>query len=266
MARDAERVRRRELEEKWNHIERRSLPPTFDKASREWQTRWGRRFAANILSIGAQALKRLVPVFGPRLLCDVTAQDIDGYQAKRRREGAQGRTVNIEVGVLRQVLAAHKLWLPRQSKTEAGSGRLIPLNPAVFDALAKWATRFPEARAEGYVFLWCQNRQLDLTRPTKGWRIGWRNALKGAGVKCRFHDLRVTCITKLAEGQGSNMTIMSIAGHVSRRRLEHGSRIRLDAKRHALEAIPGARPEAVLGVGVHQIGNQSSGSRNGASA
>src|SRR5215470_8049311 len=53
----------------------------------------------------------------------------------------------------------------------------------------------------------------------------------------RFHDLRHTCITKLAEGQASEQTLMSIAGHLSRKMLEHYSHIRLEAKRAALDAI-----------------------------
>jgi integrase len=52
-----------------------------------------------------------------------------------------------------------------------------------------------------------------------------------------FHDLRHTCITKLAEGQASEQTLMSIAGHLSRKMLEHYSHIRMAAKRAALEAI-----------------------------
>jgi integrase len=52
-------------------------------------------------------------------------------------------------------------------------------------------------------------------RPT--WtRSAWRAALKRAGLKLRFHDLRHTCITKLAESQASEQTLMAIAGHVSR--------------------------------------------------
>jgi integrase len=102
------------------------------------------------------------------------------------------------------------------------------------------------------VFPWCEHRQLDPTRPTKGWRTAWRHALKLAGVKCRFHDLRVTCITKLAESQTSDMTIMSIAGHVSRKMLEHYSRIRTDAKRAALDAIAQGPEEAIFDAGVHQ--------------
>jgi hypothetical protein len=65
--------------------------------------------------------------------------------------------------------------------------------------------------------------------------------------------LRVTCITKLAESQASDMTIMAIAGHVSRRMLEHYSRIRTDAKRAALDAISGSVFEAGVHQNVHQV-------------
>ena len=46
-----------------------------------------------------------------------------------------------------------------------------------------------------------------------------------------------TCITKLANGQASEQTLMSIAGHLSRKMLEHYSRIRMAAKRAAVDAI-----------------------------
>jgi hypothetical protein len=45
---------------------------------------------------------------------------------------------------------------------------------------------------------------------------------------------------------------MAIAGHVSRRMLEHYSRIRTDAKRAALDAIAQGPKQAIFGVGVHQ--------------
>lgn len=46
-----------------------------------------------------------------------------------------------------------------------------------------------------------------------------------------------TCITKLAESQASEQTLMAILGHVSRRMIEHYSHIRMDAKRRATDAI-----------------------------
>ena len=323
LAREAERNRRRELEERINGIRKRGLPPTFERASRGWLDNRGHRVAANTQSVARLALKHLLPHFGAKLLCDITPEDIADYQRIRHQSGAQGRTVNIEIALLRQVLKAHGLWQPfmghvrmmrerhdiakaltpeqehallratgqadsachtatvlalntamrkdeirrltwgqvdfegrtvqvGHSKTDAGTGRLITLNPRAFEALVHWASRFPSAEPNHYVFPWCENRNIDPTRPTKGWRTAWRHALKRAGFHCRFHDLRVTCITKLAESQTSDQTIMSIAGHVSRRMLEHYSRIRIEAKRAALDAI--CKP--IFEVGVNQNVNQ----------
>ena len=52
----------------------------------------------------------LTPVFGEKLLCDITPKAVEAYQQARLREGAQGRTVNIEIQALRQILKAHKCW------------------------------------------------------------------------------------------------------------------------------------------------------------
>jgi integrase len=97
--------------------------------------------------------------------------------------------------------------------------------------------------------------------PMSGWRTAWRNLTRAiqcpacgrlqkpaktcSDEKCkadigkvlsptaglRFHDLRHHAITELAEGQASEQTIRSIAGHVSQKMLEHYSHIRMDAKR-----------------------------------
>ena len=130
--------------------------------------------------------------------------------------------------------------------------RLIPLNPTALEALVRWASRRPSADPKHYIFPWCENRQVDPTRPTKGWRTAWRNALKRAGFKCRFHDLRHTTTTKLAEGQASDPTIMSMAGHVSKEMMERYSHIRTEAKRRALDAIAQAPAPSVLDDAVHQ--------------
>ena len=49
--------------------------------------------------------------------------------------------------------------------------------------------------------------------------------------------VKISLITKLAESLASEQTIMAIAGHVSRRMLDHYSHIRMEAKRTAVEAI-----------------------------
>ena len=87
--------------------------------------------------------------------------------------------------------------------------------------------------------------------------------MKDAGLQMRFHDLRHCCITKLAESQASEQTIMAIAGHLSRTMLEHYSHIRMAAKRTALDNIvrPGETPVFQAGVNqnVHQVAEGASG-------
>lgn len=83
-----------------------------------------------------------------------------------------------------------------------------------------------------------------------------------ARSKVRFQDLRHTAITKLAESQASDQTVMSIAVHVSRQMLAHYSHIRLAATRAALDSIATPPPGPAGGKGpvfeddVHQIGNR----------
>jgi hypothetical protein len=57
----------------------------------------------------------------------------------------------------------------------------------------------------------------------------------------RFHDLRHTVITELAEMGVADHVLESISGHLTRRMLEHYSHIRIDAKRQALDALDAAR-------------------------
>jgi integrase len=327
IAKDAERSRRRQLEESWNQIRRRKLPPLFCVAADEWATAVNPHVAKRTQEIYEVALRcHLKPALGALLLCDIDASRIASYQAGRKSEGASARTLNKELQVLRQILKRYKLWANLQgdvkferesdhigkalteeqetellaacernpllrtvvilalntalrkneirtlrwqqidliartltvgpTKTEGGSGRVIPLNSVAYAAALRWASQFPEAKPEDYVFPACEAagierehpdmERIDPARPIKSWRSAWRAALKRAGVQIRFHDLRHTCITKLAEGRASEQTLMSIAGHLSRKMLEHYSHIRMAAKRAALDAI--ARPVFEAGV------------------
>lgn len=56
-----------------------------------------------------------------------------------------------------------------------------------------------------------------------------------AGLRC--HDMRHQCITELAEARHSDLTLMSIAGHMSRKMLEYDSHVRMAAKRTALDSL-----------------------------
>ncbi len=387
VAREGEKQRRRELEEKWNRIEKRTLPPTFEKGAQDWLALQEGRVAPNTISVAKTSLKHLREAFGGRLMCDIAAKDVAAYQQKRLKDKAQGKTVNLELGVLRQIMKAYDCWsaldgkikaLPirknvgralspddenlllvrcatadsacytatvlalnttmrkeeicklrwnqvdlfeavltvGKSKTEAGTGRAIPLNPSARKALADWGNRFPGHKPDHYIFPRCEggylrrkrqesgelaasmSSQVDPTRPTKGWRTAWRTITRAVecpkcgllqlptdfcqdnecnlemkGMKSplaglRFHDLRHCAITKLAESQASDQTIMSIAGHVSREMLEHYSHIRMAAKRTALDSIATRLPDLPAGKfpvfdgDVHQNDNQMGMSQN----
>jgi len=139
-----------------------------------------------------------------------------------------------------------------RSKTEAGEGRTIPLNPALLEALQKHAEwyqlRFGRIDPEWYLFPFGQANHLDPTRPITTLKTGWINARDRAGVKGRLHDSRHTLITELAESGASDQTIMDIAGHVSRQMLKHYSHIRMKAKREALDAVWKKQQEGTDGV------------------
>jgi integrase len=133
-----------------------------------------------------------------------------------------------------------------RSKTEAGEGRTIPLNSALYDALAAYADwyilRFGELRPDWYVFPFGRPRPNDPTRPVTSLKTAWQNLRKKANVTGRWHDNRHTLITDLAESGASDQTIMDIAGHVSKQMLKHYSHIRMEAKRTALESIVQKQP------------------------
>jgi integrase len=128
-----------------------------------------------------------------------------------------------------------------KSKTDAGTGRVIPLNDTALAALkthAVWyAKRFGECKPEWYVFPAGKGQPNDPTRPVTTLRTAWTKARKNAKVVGRWHDNRHTLVTELAESGAGDEVIMSIAGHVSRAMLSRYSHVRMEAKRRALDEI-----------------------------
>ena len=91
-----------------------------------------------------------------------------------------------------------------KAKTVAGTRRQIPMNDELFDVLAAhadWYTQgFGEVKPEYYLFPFGFPKTPDLLRPTLSLKKVWTTVRKNAGVQCRFHDLRRTAATKMAEG------------------------------------------------------------------
>ena len=167
------------------------------------------------------------------------------------------------------------------TKTDAGE-RLIPLNSDAWAAILELRDRAKlsfggEPQPDWYVFPHAEGKSKPVpTKPMSGWRSAWRSltqtiqcpacghlqkpaevcrngeckgdirVLKSPLAGLRFHDLRHHAITELSEGQASDQTIMSIAGHISPRMLRLYSHVRMEAKRKALDALS-VRPAATDG-------------------
>jgi integrase len=158
-----------------------------------------------------------------------------------------------------------------RSKSEAGH-RLIPLNGDALAALARLKERAEANGAtepEDFIFPACEHGIIDRSGPQKSWRTAWRALVRktgriagrqaakaaleaGGGINkakaawkraakayrgLRFHDLRHQAITELAEAGASDATLMALAGHMSRRMMEHYSHVRKAAKREMLAKL-----------------------------
>jgi hypothetical protein len=86
LARDAERARRRELEESYNGIKRRDRAKLFSVAADDWLTLKSLTLAASSQRIERDNLKHLRPHFEKRLVTDIQAKDVSRYQHFRLAE------------------------------------------------------------------------------------------------------------------------------------------------------------------------------------
>jgi integrase len=142
-------------------------------------------------------------------------------------------------------------WLVvSRSKTEGGTGRAIPLTRRACAALTLWLSRFPQASPDTFVFpsyrIAGNGRGtlygVDSSRPVGSWKRAWRDALRAAELHYRWHDLRHTFVSRLAENPAvSEQTIMALAGHVSKSMLARYSHIRAGAKQAAIDALEAER-------------------------
>jgi len=141
------------------------------------------------------------------------------------------------------------------TKTDAGR-REIPLNDTALWALGRLVDRarllgasepdhflFPAFQYQRKKDSMAAGTGYDPTQPMKTWRTAWRSLKRAAGLpSLRFHDLRHTCITKLAEAGVPDHVLRSISGHISPEMVKHYVHIRSKAKEAAVAAIQSYRP------------------------
>lgn len=309
------------------------------------------RVAERTTQIDRERAKVLKRIMGGVLVRKIDAAAIRAYQDARKAENVSGRTVNLEVTLIRQILKRAKRWsviaddvgnLPenqnvvgrvltreqklllfqtaasrpewdvafcaavvavnttcrkiellnlhwsdvdlfervlsiQRSKTEAGH-RAIPLNDEALAAFARLKLRaeaFGGGAAPHFVFPACENGVMDFDRHQRTFRTAWRSLVKAAArlaadvaadvatragtdpdeargramqpfTGFRFHDLRHQSITEMAEAGVPDAAMQSIAGHLSKKMLDHYSHTRMAAKRQAVQSLGGGLigPEA----------------------
>ena len=131
VAKDAEKTRRRELEESYNGIKRRDRAKLFSVAAGEWLELKSLTLAASSQRIERDNLKHLLPHFEKRLVSDIQAKDVSRYQERRLTEKASPKTINLEVGTLRAILRRHRIWAEIQQDV-----RMLPTIDDVGHALS----------------------------------------------------------------------------------------------------------------------------------
>lgn len=318
VAKEAEKKRRRELEEGFNGlVDRDTRIRSVRKLADVFLTDYRVRQPKST-SFAEHAMVHVQKLLGDLMAVDVTDKTVIKYQTDRLSEGAAPKTINEEVGFLLRLLpiahagairaqlkqekklklkvAKHvgKAYSPEEkaqlinaarnakrskgillatllaqhagmrdkeirtlqwsgfdllkrivtvgeSKTDAGTGRTIPMNEQLYAAAveyAKWYSgRFGASQPDWYVFPAGRPLPNDPTRPQTTLRTAWRNARKNADVQGRFHDNRHTFVTDLAESGAGDEVIRDMAGHVSKDMLKHYSHIRMQAKWRAVEAL-----------------------------
>jgi integrase len=144
----------------------------------------------------------------------------------------------------RQVDFLARILTVGKSKSPTGAGRAIPLNRRILSGLDMWAAQFPNRQPTHFVFArekyGAAGEQdsfgftagpvvydTDPTRPIGDWKEAWEKAKKRAGailsgkaeeeedsepLKCRFHDLRHTAVTRLLEGGIPYPVVASMMG------------------------------------------------------
>jgi integrase len=110
MARRAELARRRQMEEGYNGIKKRSIPKLFSKASMEWLVEKKPVISDRTFAIESANLKHLTPEFGTILITDLDGKRISSYQQKRLKMGTSPKAINLEIGTLRAILRRNRLW------------------------------------------------------------------------------------------------------------------------------------------------------------
>jgi integrase len=143
-----------------------------------------------------------------------------------------------------------------KSKSDAGTGRVIPVNARAWAVLEFWASNFPDRQSTHYVFpserygaagdgFTACVYDTDPRKPIGRWKEAWEAAKKRAGIECRFHDLRHTGCNRMLEAGVPFPVLAMIIGWspaTTVRMAKHYGHMGQSALRRAVEAISAPAP------------------------
>lgn len=201
-------------------IKRRRAPRTWDNPARRVERQPERNQVVRFLS--SEELERLLTACRasswPRLYLLVLMALTTGA----RRSELLGLTWS-DIDLERSI--AHL------ADTKNGSPRALPLTPVVVDELKRFAINRPEA----CVF---PSRGL-LTRP-RSFESSWYGALKTARIRhFRFHDLRHSCASMLAQNGASLLEIADVMGHRQLAMVKRYAHLTTDTKAKLVNRVLG---------------------------
>jgi integrase len=114
-AKEVYEKRKQTLKDGTAGIRRQARPDLLNTAATAWQQSKQLKWSPKTRDIAKCSLAHLLPIMGKRLLVDIEARDIAKYQTARLAERASNRTVNIETGMLRQIMRKYGAWARIQS-------------------------------------------------------------------------------------------------------------------------------------------------------
>jgi len=135
-----------------------------------------------------------------------------------------------------------------KSKTDAGTGRVVPLSQVALQALEDWAKQFPNRQQSHYVFPSerygligtkhvfggrVMPYSVNPLKPIGSWRSAWESAKNAARNvddpddrihKLRWHDLRYSFVSAVVENGATAATVRALAGWVDKEMIDRYSK------------------------------------------
>ncbi len=105
-----EREHRRRLELGIQGLQECVKPVRFSVAARDFEVIMAAHWSDSTKEITSAKLKNLLPYFGKMILSEIRGDDVNRYQSLRKKAGVSARSINMEVGLVRQILRKHRLW------------------------------------------------------------------------------------------------------------------------------------------------------------